>query len=116
MTPVDLAWVVPALPLLAMLLIFFVTRPLEALTSRSHEHPVAPEAHGGPGAHAAHDAGAPETHSAATQTPHAQSEEREAVQSTDQLQAAQDQPADHSAASAGGGHGEHGGSTSFWGM
>jgi proton-translocating NADH-quinone oxidoreductase chain L len=111
MTPVDLAWVVPALPLLAMLLIFFVTRPLEALTSRAHEHPVAPEAHGGPGAHSepgAHDAGAPETHPADTQTTHAQS--------TDQLQAAQDQPADHSAASAGGGHVEHGGSTSFWGM
>ncbi len=118
MTPVDLAWVIPALPLLALLIIFFVTRPLEALSARSQQHPAAPE---GAGGHGPHPTGSDESHPAATHAPHAQSEEREAVQSPDQIQAAQDQP-DHggpapaSGAHDAGGHAEHGGSTSFWGM
>ncbi len=101
MTPVNYVWLVPALPLAALVIIFFVIRPLEALTQRGHAAPDgASHGHAGGAGHAAGGHGD-------DPASHAQSEERPEAQHADSIQAAQD---DHS------GHGGHGGSTSPLGM
>ena len=93
MTPVDLVWLVPALPLAAMLIIFFGTRMAEIA---ARPRPAAVSAPAGHGGHSFADAAAtPDTEAGHEATEHA----------TD----------DHGAAAAGG-HGEHGGHTPFWAM
>ncbi len=98
MTPVDLVWLVPALPLAAMLIIFFGTRMVEIAVQPRPAAVPAPTDHGGHGGHGPADAATtPDTeagHDATDQTAHTT----------------------HGAAAAGGGHGEHGGHTPFWPM
>src|SRR5579859_2340879 len=93
MTPVDLVWLVPALPLAAMLIIFFGTRMAEIAARPRPAAVPAPAGHGGHGF--ADAAATPDTEAGHEATEHA----------TD----------DHGAAAAGG-HGEHGGHTPFWPM
>src|SRR5260221_13726367 len=50
-SPVEYVWLVPAIPLAAMLIIFFVFRPIEALTTPRHEPAVT-----GAGGHGGHGA------------------------------------------------------------
>src|SRR5689334_9500069 len=91
--PVQYAWLVPALPLAAMLIIFFGTRMVEiAVQPRTAAVP-APAGHGGHGP--ADAAASPDTEAGHDAT---------ATHATD----------DHGAAA--GGHGEHGGTTPFWPM
>lgn len=86
MTPVQLAWVIPALPLVALIVILFITRPLDvAEQTRKGLRP--PRRTGDPGPHDAH----------ATHDDHAAHDDH-------------DDHDDH-----GGGHG-HGGQTTTWGL
>ncbi len=86
MSPVDYAWVIPALPLVAMVIILFVTRPLDvAAQRRAGLRPTG----GNGGAHGGHDApGA--AHDAGTHGGHGGADD--------------------------GGHGGHGGQTTTWGL
>ncbi|HEX9038026.1 MAG TPA: NADH-quinone oxidoreductase subunit L [Ktedonobacterales bacterium] len=86
MTPVEYAWVIPALPLAAMVIIFFVTRPLDVAAQRRlglRPGPIgSPAGHGASGSHGA-VAHAVDTHAAHDDS---------------------------------GGHGGHGGQTTTWGL
>src|SRR5258708_36506055 len=72
-SPVEYVWLVPAIPLAAMLIIFFVIRPIEALTNpRQEPATTGAGGHGGHGdhgdAHPAEYAAAGETAAASTAT------------------------------------------------
>lgn len=89
---VSYAWVIPALPLAAMILIFFGTRPLEMLARRRASGETA-----GAGHSAGHDHDASATDAHASPAVSAQGE-------------------DTHGASHSGGHSENGGATPFWAM
>src|SRR5262245_30964835 len=91
MSPVELAWLVPALPLAAALLVLFLTRPL-AVAARPRLARVGAAEHG-----AAHDA-------------HAEAASAEASHGAADPSASH-APADHD---VDGGHDGHGESTPFW--
>src|SRR6478735_3575686 len=82
---VQYAWLIPALPLAALIIVLLVTRPLDVAARPRVPRPAPPAdaAHGAADAHEAHDATSHETHAA--------------------------DDGGH-----GGGHDEHGGATPFW--
>ncbi len=95
-SPVDYVWVVPALPLAAFLVIFFITRPLATLSKQRHAPPTQATS---PIAHGPHDPG-----TEAAQERH--DERREHAATTAEQHEAEAE--DH-----GGGH-AHGGTTPLW--
>src|SRR5690348_11448891 len=100
--PVQYAWLVPALPLAAMLIIFFGTRMVEIAVRPRPAAVPAPAGHGGHGP--ADAAATPDTEAGHEATQHG-AHDATAAHATD----------DHGAAAAGG-HSEHGGTTLFWPM
>jgi NADH-quinone oxidoreductase subunit L len=92
MSPVELAWLVPALPLAAALIVLFVTRPL-AVAARPKPANVGAGHGAAPHDERAEAASAEASHGAAPDAAH--------------------QEASHD---DGGGHGDHGGPTPFWDM
>src|SRR5690349_10068686 len=86
---VQYAWLIPALPLAALIIVLLVTRPLDVAARPRVPRPAPPagDAHGAADAHEAHDVATANGH------------EHEA----------------HAADDSGhGGHDEHGGATPFW--
>jgi proton-translocating NADH-quinone oxidoreductase chain L len=113
-SPVEYVWLVPAIPLAAMLIIFFVIRPIEALTT-PHQEPAATGA-GGHGGHGDHGDAHPAEYAAAGETAAASTATATAV-ATPASEAQKVAEDTHDAgASTGGADHEHGGSTTGWGM
>src|SRR5579859_507117 len=119
MSPVDYVWLVPAFPLAAVVIILFITRPLDLLSKRE-PHPVAEAAH--PGL----ERQASEAQSSATGHAFGQPEGPASARDIDTTMGAHGTGGAlaHDAANGtlgaeahddhAGGHGEHGGKTTFW--
>ncbi|HZC77156.1 MAG TPA: hypothetical protein VE258_05375, partial [Ktedonobacterales bacterium] len=113
-SPVEYVWLVPAIPLAAMLIIFFVIRPIEALTTPRHEPAVTGA--GGQGGHGDHGDAHPAEYAAAGETAAAASATATAVAApSSEAQKVAEDTHDAGASSGGADH-EHGGSTTGWGM
>src|SRR5690349_19793206 len=93
---VQYAWLIPALPLAAIIIVLLVTRPLDVAARPRVPRPAPPadDAHGAADAHEAQEAH--EAHDVAITNGHA----HEAHTADD--------------SGHGGGHDEHGGATPFW--
>src|SRR5258705_1981671 len=109
-SPVEYVWLVPAIPLAAMLIIFFVIRPIEALTTPRQE-PAATSA-GGHGGHGDHGDAHPAEYAAAGETAAASTATSVAAPASEAQKVAEDTH-DASASTVGADH-EHAGSTTGW--